>query len=77
LVQQGRVTLSDAVGKHLKGFPEEIAAKVTIHHLLTSTSGLDASMPDWHHVFQSREEVHEHYKQWARQATLVGVPGTE
>jgi CubicO group peptidase (beta-lactamase class C family) len=77
LVQQGRVTLSDAVGKHLKGFAEEIAAKVTIHHLLTSTSGLDAPMPDWHHVFHSREEVHEHYKQWARQAKLVGVPGTE
>lgn len=75
LVQQGRVTLSDTVGEHLTGFPEEIAEKVTIHHLLTSTSGLDAPMPDWQRVFHSRDEVHEYNEQWARQATLVGVPG--
>jgi CubicO group peptidase (beta-lactamase class C family) len=75
LVQQGRVTLSDPVGKHLKGFSQQIAEKVTVHHLLTSTSGLDAPMPDWHRVFNSRKEVHEYQEQWARQATLVGVPG--
>jgi CubicO group peptidase (beta-lactamase class C family) len=76
LVQQGRMTLSDAVGVHLTGLPEEIAKKVNIHHLLTSTSGLDAPMPDWQRVFHSREEVHESKKQWVRQATLVGVPGS-
>ncbi|OZV76373.1 serine hydrolase [Micromonospora echinospora] len=76
LVQQGRLTLSDTVGTHLAGFAREIAEQVTIHHLLTSTSGLDAPMPDWQRVFHSREEVHEYHEQWARQATLVGVPGT-
>jgi CubicO group peptidase (beta-lactamase class C family) len=75
LVQQGRVKLSDTVGTHLTGFAQEIAGQVTIHHLLTSTSGLDAPMPDWQRVFHSREEVHEYHEQWARQATLVGVPG--
>ncbi len=75
LVQQGRVTLSDPVGKHLTGFPKEIAEKVTIHHLLTSTSGLDAPMPDWKRVFRSRKEVHEYAERWARRATMVGVPG--
>jgi CubicO group peptidase (beta-lactamase class C family) len=75
LVQQGRVTLSDPVGRHLPGLVQEIAERVTIHHLLTSTSGLDAPMPDWQRVFHSREEVHEHNTQWVRQATLVGVPG--
>jgi len=75
LVQQGRVTLSDPVGTHLTGFAGEIAEQVTIHHLLTSTSGLDAPMPDWQRVFGSREEVHEYNERWARQATLVGVPG--
>ncbi|MBB5824913.1 serine hydrolase domain-containing protein [Micromonospora carbonacea] len=75
LVQQGRVTLSDPVGAHLTGLAREIAEQVTIHHLLTSTSGLDAPMPDWQRVYHSREEVHEHYEQWVRQATLVGVPG--
>jgi CubicO group peptidase (beta-lactamase class C family) len=75
LVQQGRLTLSDTVGTHLEGFATEIAEQVTIHHLLTSTSGLDAPMPDWQRVFRSREEVHEYYQQWTRQAELVGVPG--
>ncbi|MEU8377315.1 serine hydrolase domain-containing protein [Micromonospora sp. NPDC048894] len=75
LVQQGRVTLSDPVGTHLTGLAGQIAERVTIHHLLTSTSGLDAPMPDWQRVFHSREEVHDHHEQWARQATLVGVPG--
>jgi CubicO group peptidase (beta-lactamase class C family) len=75
LVQQGRVTLSDTVGTHLEGFATEIAEQVTIHHLLTSTSGLDAPMPDWQRVFHSREEVHEYHQQWTRQAELVGVPG--
>ncbi|MEU7584752.1 serine hydrolase domain-containing protein [Micromonospora sp. NPDC049230] len=76
LVQQGRVALSDTVGKHLAGVLEEIAEKVTIHHLLTSTSGVDAPMPDWQRVFHSREEVHENERQWIRQATLAGIPGS-
>lgn len=75
LVQQGEVALSDTVGTYLTGFASDIAEQVTIHHLLTSTSGLDAPMPDWQRVFHSREEVHEHNQQWARQAELVGVPG--
>ncbi|MEN3615421.1 serine hydrolase domain-containing protein [Plantactinospora sp. ZYX-F-223] len=75
LLQQGRLTLSDPVGKHLTGFATDIAEQVTIHHLLTSTTGLDAPMPDWQRIFHSREEVHEHYQRWTRQATLVGVPG--
>jgi CubicO group peptidase (beta-lactamase class C family) len=76
LVQQGRVSLSDTVGTHLEGFATDIAEQVTIHHLLTSTSGLDAPMPDWQRVFTSREEVHEFHQQWARQAELVAVPGS-
>ncbi|MFI7157294.1 serine hydrolase domain-containing protein [Micromonospora chalcea] len=75
LVQQGRIALSDTVGTHLEGLATGIAEQVTIHHLLTGTSGVDAPMPDWRRVFHSRDEVHEYGEQWARQATLVGVPG--
>ena len=74
-MQRGEVSLSDPVGTYLTGLASEIAERVTIHHLLTSTSGLDAPMPDWQRVFRSRQEVHDHQKQWIRQATLVGVPG--
>ena len=75
LAQQGKLALSDTVGKHLTGFTPDIAEQVTIHHLLTPLSGLDAPMPDWQRVFHSTAEVHEQQRLWARQATLVGVPG--
>ena len=41
LAQAGRLSFSDTVGKHLLDYPnKEVADKVTIHHLLTHTSGL-------------------------------------
>ncbi|MEU9022697.1 serine hydrolase domain-containing protein [Actinomadura sp. NPDC048394] len=75
LAQQGKLKLSDTVGTHLKGFAKNIAEQVTVHHLLSGTSGLESPDEDVQRVFQSREEVHEYYEQRARQAKLVGVPG--
>lgn len=76
LAQQGKLRLSDPVGAHLTGFPKEIAEQVTIHHLLSGTSGLNTPEEDLERIFHSREEVHEHYERWARQAKLVAAPGT-
>jgi CubicO group peptidase (beta-lactamase class C family) len=76
LAQHGKLTLADTVGAHLTGFAKDIAEQVTIHHLLSGTSGLDSPDEDVQRVFQSREEVHEYYEQRARQAKLAGVPGT-
>jgi CubicO group peptidase (beta-lactamase class C family) len=75
-VQQARVRLSKTLGRYLDGIAADIAEKVTIHHMLTTTSGVDTPMPDWQRVFHSRKEVHENEKKWARQARLVGVPGS-
>ncbi|WP_229070055.1 serine hydrolase [Actinoplanes sp. DH11] len=75
LAQQGRLRLTDTVGEHLTGFAPEIAERVTIHHLLSGTSGLAAPAEDVSRVFGSRREVHEYYRQRARQARPVGVPG--
>jgi CubicO group peptidase (beta-lactamase class C family) len=75
LAQQGKVQLSDTVGTHLTGFAKDIAEQVTIHHLLTSTSGLSDSEVNVQRIFYSREEVHEFLQQWTRQAKLVAVPG--
>jgi CubicO group peptidase (beta-lactamase class C family) len=75
LVQQGQVTLSDTVGTHLNGLATDIAEQVNIHHLLTGTSWIDVPDPGVHRIFNSREEVHEYRQEWARQATLEGVPG--
>jgi CubicO group peptidase (beta-lactamase class C family) len=75
LAQQGKLELSDTVGTHLTGFARNIAEQVTIHQLLTSTSGLSDSEVDVQRTFHSREEVHEFLQQWTRQAKLVAVPG--
>ena len=41
LAQAGKLSFTDTVGKHLPDYPnKEIAEKVTIHHLLTHTSGM-------------------------------------
>jgi CubicO group peptidase (beta-lactamase class C family) len=75
LAQQGKLKLSDTVGTHLTGFAKDIAEQVTIHQLLTSTSGLSDSEVDVQRIFRSREEVHEFLQQWTRQAKLTAVPG--
>lgn len=76
LAQQGKLSLSDTVGTHLKGYAKDIAEQVTIHHLLSGTSGLRTPDEDVQRIFQSREEVHEYYEQWARQSKVVAPPGT-
>jgi CubicO group peptidase (beta-lactamase class C family) len=76
LAQQGKVKLYDTVGTHLQGYAQDIAEQVNIHHMLTATAGLDAPELDVQRVFNSREEVHEYYEQWSRQAKLVVPPGS-
>jgi CubicO group peptidase (beta-lactamase class C family) len=40
LVEAGKLALDDPIGKHLPGYPnKEVAAKVTVRHLLTHTGG--------------------------------------
>ncbi len=51
LLEQGKVSLTDPVGKYLPDLPRpEIAEKVTIHHLLTHTSGMQDY---WDEVFDA------------------------
>ncbi len=40
LAEQGKLAFSDPVSRYVPAYPREIAEKVTIHHLLTHTSGL-------------------------------------
>lgn len=75
LAQQGRLRLTDTVGQHLAGFAPDIADRVSIHHLLSGTSGLDSPPEDVQRIFRSRDEVHRYYEQRARMAKPVGVPG--
>ncbi|SNY48027.1 serine hydrolase domain-containing protein [Paractinoplanes atraurantiacus] len=75
LAQQGKLNLTDPVGRFLDGFTADIAEKVTIHHMLSGTSGMNTPEEDIRRVFASREEVHAYQERWARQARLIGTPG--
>ncbi|MBO3737590.1 serine hydrolase domain-containing protein [Actinoplanes flavus] len=75
LAQQGRLQLTDPVGKHLTGFAADVAEKVRIHHLLSGASGLDMPAEEVDRVFGSRDEVRRYHEQRVRQARLAGVPG--
>jgi CubicO group peptidase (beta-lactamase class C family) len=51
LVEQGKINLNDTVGKYLPDLPrKEIAEKVTVHHLLSHTSGMQDY---WDEIFDS------------------------
>ncbi len=58
LVQDGRLAFNDTIGKHLAGFAKEVADTVTLHHLLTHTSGLGDFMRGG-------------YPEWAKEATTA------
>ena len=54
LAQAGKLSFSDTVGKHLPVYPnKEVAEKVTIHHLLTHTSGMGLY---WNAMFLAQRE---------------------
>ncbi|WP_242901094.1 serine hydrolase domain-containing protein [Actinomadura terrae] len=62
LAQRGRLNYHDKVGAHLSGFPAEIADAVTVHHLLTHSSGLGdvfqiPGFPEASKTWNSTEEV--------------------
>jgi D-alanyl-D-alanine carboxypeptidase len=47
LAQKGRLTFDDTIDKHLPDYPnKEVAGKVTIHQLLTHTSGMGSYWND-------------------------------
>lgn len=54
LAQAGRLSFTDTVGKHLPDYPNRaVADKVTLHHLLTHTSGLGMY---WNEKFMAQRE---------------------
>lgn len=62
LAEQGKLSFTDTVGKHLPDYPnKEVAQKVTIHHLLTHSSGLGDTYSAKYHC---RKGVLRQVKDW-------------
>ncbi|MBD3164968.1 serine hydrolase [bacterium] len=66
LVEEGRLAFDDPVAKHIPDYPlPEVAQKVTLHHLLTHTSGIadywnDEFERHWHQI-RTVEELLPYY----------------
>jgi D-alanyl-D-alanine carboxypeptidase len=76
LVEAGKLRLDDPIGKHLPGYPnQEVAAKVTVRHLLTHTGGTgDIFGPEFEeHRLQLRE--HRDYLKLYGSRGLTREPG--
>ncbi|MGN9844532.1 serine hydrolase domain-containing protein [Nonomuraea sp. H19] len=82
LVQQGKLKFYDLVSKYLDGLPTGMAERITVHHLLTHTSGLgDARRPG---EKPPPEKIHNSYEEqmadfWANLKTfeLEFAPGAK
>jgi CubicO group peptidase (beta-lactamase class C family) len=80
LAQRGSLTLFDPIGKHLSGFAADVADKVTIHHLLTHTSGLGDFMRDPGYfeevlTWTTPEQMMDGTLRYVRTEPLAFVPG--
>ena len=76
LVEAGKLALDDPIGKHLRKYPNrDVAAKVTVRHLLTHTGGTgDIFGPEFdQHRLQLRE--HRDYLKLYGRRGLTQEPG--
>jgi len=49
LAEQGKLSFNDFIAKHLPDYPKDVASRITIHHLLTHTSGMGSYWKDEFH----------------------------
>jgi CubicO group peptidase (beta-lactamase class C family) len=81
LAAQGKVAYSTTVGTYLEGFPAEIAEHVTVHQLLTHTSGLgDIHTPEFMEEAKNWDTVEEFWDglmAFVRTLKLGFMPGTK
>jgi D-alanyl-D-alanine carboxypeptidase len=52
LVEQGRVSVDATISRYLPDYPPDVGNTITIHHLLTHTSGMGSF---WNDAFQARK----------------------
>ncbi|HZR53668.1 MAG TPA: serine hydrolase domain-containing protein [Streptosporangiaceae bacterium] len=76
LAAQGKVGFSATLGSYLDGFPSDIASTVTVHHLLTHTSGYRASEAGTANDWKTREEAFNGMLGLLRGQQLASTPGT-
>jgi CubicO group peptidase (beta-lactamase class C family) len=76
LAAQGKVDFSAPLGTYLDGFPAEIAKTVTVHNLLTHTSGFPVNLIGTRGKSTTQAEAFNANLAAARKLKLATAPGT-
>jgi CubicO group peptidase (beta-lactamase class C family) len=77
LAEQGKLSLTDTIGQHLRDYPRPAADTITIHHLLTHRSGLPASfINDRFWALKDSLRLNRDYLQLFIDQPLAFEPGT-
>jgi len=75
LAERGKLAFTDPIGAHLPDYPEEVAAIVTIHHLLTHTSGLGSYWNERFEATKARVRTVQDYLTLFIDEPLAFTPG--
>ena len=77
LVAEGKIKLSDKLGKYIEGFPETAAEKITIKHLLDHQSGFGSyhTMEYWDLPLEEKDM--KTALKFIKKSQLLFEPGTE
>jgi D-alanyl-D-alanine carboxypeptidase len=77
LAEQGKLSFTDTIGRHLPDYPRPTADTITIHHLLTHRSGLPGSfINDRFWVLRDSLRLNRDYLQLFIDLPLTFEPGT-
>jgi CubicO group peptidase (beta-lactamase class C family) len=76
LAAQGKVSFSAPLGSYLDGFPSDVAGKVTVHNLLTHTSGFPVNLMGTPETATTQAEAFDAKLATARKLKLATAPGT-
>jgi CubicO group peptidase (beta-lactamase class C family) len=77
LVEQGKLSYDDTLGKILPDYPnKDLAKKVTVHHLLTHTSGLTENRPPGDRPSRQGFRTIKEFLSSSAQDTLKFEPGS-
>jgi CubicO group peptidase (beta-lactamase class C family) len=82
LMAQQKLRLDGTLGSYLDGFPDQVASMVTVHQLLTHTSGLGdhRADPAWQEAstrWNTRAEFNNGTLAFIRRQQLLFTPGTQ
>ena len=78
LVEEGKISLQDKVGKYLLDYPNKtVADSVTIHQLLTHTSGMNSFWEEYDKVAKEKFKTVSDYLPLFANAKLSFVPGSD